>query len=258
MRNTLDYYQVLGVNISNITVCELHDFIVRSIKEKNKALIMNVNAHCLNLAYTQPWLRRFLNSADIVFCDGAGVIFGANILGFPVAERITYADWIWQLAELAETHQYSLYLLGAKPGIAMKAGERLNECHPKLRIVGAHHGYFNKGIGNAENEEVIREINASNPDILIMGFGMPLQEQWLMENWDRLEANIALTGGAVFDYVSDNLRRAPRWMTNHGLEWLGRLIIEPSRLWRRYIIGNPIFLWRILLQRFGLLRIYSL
>jgi N-acetylglucosaminyldiphosphoundecaprenol N-acetyl-beta-D-mannosaminyltransferase len=75
--------------------------------------------------------------------------------------------------------------------------------------------------------------------------GMPIQELWLEENWDRVNANIALTGGAVFDYISGDLKRAPHWMTDHGLEWLGRLIIEPRRLWKRYMIGNPLFLWRV-------------
>ena len=95
--------------------------------------------------------------------------------------------------------------------------------------------------------------NAVKPNILIVGFGTPLKERWLMENWDRIEVNVALTGGAVFDYVSGELRRAPRWMTDHGLEWLARLIIEPCRLWKRYLIGNPLFLWRVLKQRLGLL-----
>jgi N-acetylglucosaminyldiphosphoundecaprenol N-acetyl-beta-D-mannosaminyltransferase len=82
---------------------------------------------------------------------------------------------------------------------------------------------------------------------------MPLQERWLMENWDHIDANVALTGGAVFDYVSGELQRAPRWMTDNGLEWLGRLLIEPRRLWKRYLIGNPLFIWRVLKQRLGLL-----
>ncbi len=126
---------------------------------------------------------------------------------------------------------------------------------PNLQIAGTQHGYFNKGTHSAENEEVLTIINAAAPNILIVGFGMPLQERWCKENWERLNANILLTGGAVFDYASGELRRGPAWMTENGLEWLARLIIEPRRLWRRYILGNPHFLWRVLLQRFGLLRV---
>ena len=126
--------------------------------------------------------------------------------------------------------------------------------YPGLRIAGTYHGYFDKTPGSPENEAVLQRINAARPNILILGFGMPLQERWLLENWERVDANLALTGGAVFDYLSGELRRPPRWMTEHGLEWLGRMLIEPRRLWRRYVVGNPLFLWRVLLQRFGLLK----
>ena len=205
----------------------------------------------MNLSCDLPRFRAFLNSADIVFCDGAGVILGARILGHPSSQRITYADWIWQLAKFAEPRDFTFFFLGARPGVADKAAARLRERFPNLRIVGTHHGYFDKTPGSPENEAVIRKINAGKPNILIMGFGMPLQEHWLMENWDRIEANVALAGGAVLDYASGELRRAPRWMTDHGLEWLGRLLIEPRRLWRRYLIGNPLFLWRIFRQKMG-------
>ena len=87
------------------------------------------------------------------------------------------------------------------------------------------------------------------PDILIVGFGMPLQERWLMQNWENLDARVALTGGAVFDYVSGEVRRGPRVLTDNGFEWLARFLIEPGRLWRRYLVGNPLFLWRVLQQR---------
>jgi len=96
---------------------------------------------------------------------------------------------------------------------------------------------------------VLKEINASRPDMLLVGFGMPLQERWLMQNWNRINARVALTGGAVFDYVSGELRRGPRILTDNSFEWLARLLIEPKRLWRRYVIGNPLFLLRVLKQR---------
>jgi N-acetylglucosaminyldiphosphoundecaprenol N-acetyl-beta-D-mannosaminyltransferase len=189
----------------------------------------------------------------LVFCDGAGVMLGARLLGHHIPERITYADWIWQLAEFAEPRGFTFFFLGARPGVADKAAASLKARYPALRVVGTHHGYFDKTPGSAENEAVIEQINAVKPNILIVGFGMPLQERWLRDNWDHIDANVALTGGAVFDYVSGELQRAPRWMTDNGLEWLGRLLIEPRRLWKRYLIGNPLFIWRVLKQRLGLL-----
>lgn len=250
-----DNIVIMGVKVHPLRIGELHQEIEDIIYNDKHALVLNVNANCLNLAYKNAWMRDLLNTSDIVFCDGLGVKIGAKILGSNIPERITYADWMWQLSAFAESHQYTMYFLGAQPGIAEEAALKLQKRFPKLVIVGTHHGYFNKAPGSVENEAVIRDINSVKPNIIIIGFGMPVQERWLMENWNRVDANVALTGGAAFDYISGNLRRAPSWMTDNGLEWLGRVLIEPQRLWRRYIIGNPLFLWRIFLQRFGLIRL---
>lgn len=245
--------QLLDTKVTLIDVNNLHRHLEHIIEINGKKLFLNVNAHCLNLAHEQKWLREFLNQAYVVFCDGAGVILGANILGHHIPERITYADWIWQLAKFAEPRKYSFFFLGAREGVAERASVNLKKRYPNLEVVGVHHGYFKKTYGYPENEFVIDKINRLKPDILVVGFGMPLQERWLMENWEDIDAKVALTGGAVFNYTSGVLKRAPKWMTNHGLEWLGRLIIEPRRLWKRYLFGNPIFLWRILKQRLRLL-----
>ena len=250
-----DSIVIMGVKVHPLRIGELHQEIENIIHNDKHGLILNVNANCLNLAYKNAWMRDLLNSADTVFCDGLGVKLGAKILGSDIPERITFADWMWQLASLSESHQFTMFFLGALPGVAEKAATQLQERFPKLLVVGTHHGFFDKAPGSVENEAVIKNINSIKPNILIIGFGMPVQERWLMENWDHIDANVALTGGAVFDYVSGNLHRAPSWMTDNGMEWLGRVLIEPRRLWRRYLIGNPLFLWRIFLQRFGILRL---
>jgi N-acetylglucosaminyldiphosphoundecaprenol N-acetyl-beta-D-mannosaminyltransferase len=180
-------------------------------------------------------------------------MLGARILGYRIAQRIPITEWIWQLAGLAERHGFTVFFLGARRGVVGKLAARLKGRFPKLRVVGAHHGYFDKTPGSSENEKVIRMINIAKPDFLIVGFGMPVQERWLLENWDRIETTVALTGGGAFDYASGELRRGPQLMTDNGLEWLSRLIIEPRRLWRRYLFGNPLFLRRVLRQRLKLL-----
>lgn len=111
-----------------------------------------------------------------------------------------------------------------------------------------HHGFFDKGTESAESREVVAMINAAKPDILVVGFGMPAQEKWIAENLSQLNVHLAIPVGAFFDYLAEDVVRAPRWMTDNGLEWLGRLFIEPRRLWKRYIVGNPLFLWRILIH----------
>ena len=245
--------QLLGTQLTLCNCQQLLQVIERIVRIAHKGTVVSGNVYSFNLAYQHKWLRDFFNQADIVRLDGAGVRLGAKILGHTTPQRMTWADFAWQLAELAQQHAFTMFLLGARPGIADKAAAQLQERFPNLHIVGTHHGYFDKTPGSPENQAVIQAINAVKPNILILGFGMPLQERWLMENSDHIEANVILTGGAVFDYVSGELRRAPRWMTERGLEWLGRLVIEPRRLWRRYIIGNPLFLWRVLKQRWGVL-----
>jgi N-acetylglucosaminyldiphosphoundecaprenol N-acetyl-beta-D-mannosaminyltransferase len=251
VKRRADRVDVLGVGVDPLVVGELHAKIEHLVRGGEHSLVLNVNAHCLNLCYENPTLRAFLNGAEVVFCDGAGVMLAARMLGRHIPERITYADWIWQLADLAANRGFSLYFLGARPGVAQEAAMRLKEHYPDLEIAGVHHGYFDHSAGSAENEAVVREINAAAPDILLVGLGMPLQDRWLMENWQKLDVRVFLTGGGVFDYVSGRLRRGPRLLTDNGFEWLARLLVEPRRLWRRYLLGNPLFLLRVLRQRLG-------
>ena len=240
--------EVLGVGVDRLSVEGLHAEVARLARRRG-GLVLNVNAHCLNLLHGDDGLRRFFAGADVVFCDGAGVRLAARMLGGRLPERITYADWLPRLATLAEERGFTLFFLGARPGVAAEAARRLRESHPGLEIVGVRHGFFDHGAGSPENRAVVAEINAARPDVLLIGLGMPLQERWLMENHHRLDVGVALTGGAVFDYVSGRLRRGPRLLTDNGFEWLARLLVEPRRLWRRYLLGNPLFLARVLAQR---------
>jgi len=240
--------KILGVNITNLPLPNIFDHISSAIQLHNRIMLSYVNIHALNLAYSAPWFRDFLNRADIVFCDGYGVMLGARMLGQKLEHRFTPPDWIGRLCELCVHNDYSLYLIGSKPDVAEKAAQKLRAAYPGVNISGTMHGYFDKTAGSTENEAVVAAINRVKPNILIVGFGMPLQEQWIQENFARLEVNVFLPVGAALDYVAGEVRRGPRWMTDHGLEWLARLAIEPRRLWKRYLIGNPLFFWRILKQ----------
>jgi N-acetylglucosaminyldiphosphoundecaprenol N-acetyl-beta-D-mannosaminyltransferase len=157
------------------------------------------------------------------------------------------------LGQKCAQHEYSFFLLGAKPGVAERAAAAIQKNAPGLRISGVYHGYFDKSASSPENKMVLDRINSNSTHILLVGFGMPLQEKWLQENWEALQINVALPVGAMFDFLAGETPRGPRWLTDHGFEWLTRLIIEPRRLWRRYLIGIPLFFWRVLLQRVGLL-----
>jgi N-acetylglucosaminyldiphosphoundecaprenol N-acetyl-beta-D-mannosaminyltransferase len=212
--------------------------------ERRTRRVMYVNAHVVNQSRTTPGLREALRGADLVYCDGYGVRLAARVLGRPVPHRMTGADWIWGLAQICEASRQPLYLLGSEPPLAREAAARLRHLYPTLDVVGAHHGFFE--LGSEHNERVIEDINAHGPRIVLVGMGTPKQELWVDRYAHRLDGAVVWTVGALFDYVSGRTPRAPRWLADNGLEWIFRLAIEPQRMWRRYLLGNPIFIKRVL------------
>jgi N-acetylglucosaminyldiphosphoundecaprenol N-acetyl-beta-D-mannosaminyltransferase len=202
--------------------------------------VMYVNAHVVNQSRAQPELAAALRTADLVYCDGYGVRLAARTLDLPVPHRMTGADWVWGLSALCEAEDKSLYLLGADPTLARAAADRLRRWYPSLRIAGSHHGYAE--LGSPQNERVIEDINAADPDILLVGMGTPKQELFIDRYAHRLGADVLWTVGALFDYIAGRVPRAPHWLADNGLEWIFRLAIEPHRMWRRYLLGNPAFL----------------
>lgn len=240
---------MLGVRVDILPVDELVSWIATAAAARRKAVVTYVNVHAMNLAHDDPWFRDFLERADVTFCDGFGVALGARMLGQDIPHRNTPPDWIDQLCDTCVAEGLSLYFLGAAEGVAERARSELERRHPGLNIAGVHHGYFDKRAGSLGCTRVIEHINACRADILVVGFGMPMQERWVSENIERLDVAVAMPVGAMLDYVAGNVPRAPRWLTDRGLEWLARLAIEPRRLWRRYLIGNPRFLLRVIEAR---------
>jgi N-acetylglucosaminyldiphosphoundecaprenol N-acetyl-beta-D-mannosaminyltransferase len=238
-----------GIKITDITVPELHGRISTAIENREHTMILNVNIHAMNIAARDKRFRDILNSSSLTFCDGNGVRLAATMFGIRMGPRITYADWMWKLSGFCAQKGYSLFLLGAMPGVAEQAGRSLRERFPKLCIAGTHHGHFNHSSGSAQNKEILHAIQAARPDILIVCFGMPLQEKWLQDNWGLLTIPVALTGGAALDYISGRLSRGPRLLYSHGHEWLARLLVDPVRLWKRYLVGNTAFFLRVMLNR---------
>jgi N-acetylglucosaminyldiphosphoundecaprenol N-acetyl-beta-D-mannosaminyltransferase len=206
--------------------------------------VMYVNAHVVNQSRVTPGLGEALRQADLVYCDGYGVRLAARVLNLPVPHRMTGADWIFGLATLCELGGQSVYLLGSEPPIAREAAARLRRWYPRLELVGAHHGYFD--LDSPHNERVIEDINCSRPHIVLVGMGTPKQELWVDRYADQLDGAVVWTVGALFDYVSGHVPRAPAWLADNGLEWIFRLAVEPRRMWRRYLLGNPMFLSRVL------------
>jgi N-acetylglucosaminyldiphosphoundecaprenol N-acetyl-beta-D-mannosaminyltransferase len=151
------------------------------------------------------------------------------------------------VAALCQQSGRSIYLLGSDPGASAQAAAALKRWYPRLDVRGTHHGYF--GLGTPHSDRVVEHIAEQQPDILLVGMGTPQQELWVQRHFEEIDATVVWTVGALFEYVSGRIPRAPHWMSDNGLEWIFRLAVEPRRMWRRYLLGNPVFLGRVLEER---------
>ena len=248
MKETFEKTFILGVRVDLICMDELIQYVMCMVHGQRKAIITYLNVHAVNVAFEHGWFKDFINHSQIVFCDGYGVKWAAHFLTGKILQRFTPPDWFDHLACKCADNGISMFFLGTRQEVIEKFALILKERYPALTLVGVQNGFFNKEAMSSDNQQVLARINEARPDILIVGFGMPAQEKWILENWDNLQATIVIPVGAMFDYMAGEVKRAPRWMTDDGLEWLGRLLIEPWRLWRRYIIGIPLFLWRIIIH----------
>ena len=234
---------VLGVGVDPVELGGVLRTVEEFIHSGEKKTVHYANVYCVNIAGRDAEYREILNRADLVYCDGYGVVLGAKITGRTIPGRMTGADWVYDLGEFCQERGYSLYLLGSRPGVSEKAAERLRAIYPSLKISGVHHGYLTNDEGVSE---AIRDVNSCRPDILLVGMGSPLQEKFIYHYRQRIEVPVCWSVGALFDFVAGVVPRAPNWMLDNGLEWLFRLLYEPRRMWDRYLIGNTAFLLKVI------------
>ncbi|MGB2869503.1 MAG: WecB/TagA/CpsF family glycosyltransferase [Bacteroidota bacterium] len=244
-KETADKVDVLGVPVHALDRHALTELLQELPEGKTRGWLSYVNVHAVNLANELPWFRDFLRESLITYCDGEGVRLGSKIIGKPLPERIVLTDWIYDVCATAQEQKWKLYLLGSTDIVLEKTVRTLQTRYPDLRFAGFHNGFFKP----QENGSIVSTINRSRPDILIVGMGMPRQEKWILENIRNLKVHLIMNAGSCFDYVSGEKRRCPAWMGRLGLEWLFRLMLEPRRLWKRYLIGNPLFLMRVIRAR---------
>lgn len=209
--------------------------------------------------------QAILKSADLVTPDGAGILWAATTLNYPLPERVTGIDIIHNICRLAAEKGYSLYLLGACPGVAGEAALNLTKKYPGINIAGTHHGYFScedsqngeaikndDSVRNKEEEEIITEIKEKGPDILLVGMGVPKQEKWIKKNLNRLDVPVCIGVGGSFDVLSGRIPRAPLWMQKHGIEWIYRSMKQPNRAFRALALFY--FIWLVIVGKI----VYSL
>jgi N-acetylglucosaminyldiphosphoundecaprenol N-acetyl-beta-D-mannosaminyltransferase len=238
----------LGVSLATCTTNEFIEWLTGpGLKHHSStpALVTYMNAWCADVAQHDSQYRNILNSADCVYADGQAIVWAGKMLGFNIQERVNAADFILKFCDSAGKRGLSLYLLGSAPGVAARAAQFLGESVPGLKIAGYENGYF-------ENEdEIVRKINDAQPDIILLGLGVPLQEKWASRNRNRLHVRAIWCVGALFEYYGQARLRAPVCLRKAGLEWAFRLALEPRRLWRRYLLGNVEFVARVVWARLG-------
>lgn len=234
-----------GVDIVNTSMSEAVDWIAQQIRQQQKTLLAFVNPACLNIAYTDESYRRVLETAERVLPDGIGINIGCRLLNQSLLANVNGTDLFPRLCERAAADGFSLYLLGGQPDVARLAAEAMQLRYPGLRIAGYHDGFFTE----ANESQLIDSINQSGAGVLLVGFGVPKQELWLARHRGHIHTTVCMGVGGLFDYYSGRIPRAPVWLREIGMEWSWRFIQEPGRMWRRYLIGNPLFLYRVWLQR---------
>ena len=199
---------------------EALDYIFSSLQNRQRRKIAFVNADCFNKGFTDPAYRELLTHFDQVYPDGSGVALAGRLLGQPVKANVNGTDMLPLLAERAAKQAFSLYLLGAKPGVAEKMRDNLVARFPDLRVVGCHDGYH--------LEDVEDDINQAKPDLLLVALGVPLQEQFIADRFASLQAGVMIGVGGLFDFYSGNMPRAPRWLRRLGTEWTFRSAMETA------------------------------
>lgn len=196
-----------------------------------------LNTHCFNLAAKDLQYRSILKKCDLILNDGVGVEIASWLAGNKIKENLNGTDLIPQIIELAVSKDKKLFLLGAQEDVIHEAASCLKKKYPGINIAGISNGYFDDDI------EVINKINDSCAEILIVGMGVPLQEKWIIKNFDALKfVKVSVAGGAIFDFLSGRYKRAPLVMRKLRLEWFFRFIQEPKRLLGRYFGGSILFL----------------
>lgn len=234
---------VLGIPIQALTELMLVDLLTRSALEaREKPLFITyLNAACSNLAARDEDYKAILLHADCVYADGKSVVWAARVLGHHLPERVNAGDLIDDACRQFAERSIRITLIGGRPGVAERTADIWRKNHVGLQVLDHWDGYPSDG-----GETAIRALNERPTDILMVGMGAPLQEKWVMKNLGRLNCKVIWCVGALFEYYGESRVRAPVWMRKAGLEWAFRLILEPRRLWRRYLIGNLVFVYRVL------------
>lgn len=238
---------ILGVGVSVVSMPRAVETISDWIRSGHKTYVCVANTHLVTECQRDSQLKRIHNQAGMVTPDGMPLVWISHLSGHKQVQRVYGPDLLLAMCKAGLSCGLGHYFYGGAPGVCELLAARLRTQFPDLRIVGTHSPPFRQ-LSDAELEQDLDRINASNADIVWVGLGAPKQEQWMATHRDHLTASVLIGVGAAFDFHAGVKKQAPRWMQRHGLEWLFRLACEPRRLWKRYAINNSLFAFYTMME----------
>lgn len=237
--------EILALPIDNLSMDDAVERILSPLEGAEARQVSFVNADCVNVAFTDEDYRQVLQQSHLRLGDGIGLKIAGSMLGQELRQNVNGTDLFPRLCMEMERRGSSLFLLGAKPGVVEDVAGWVGRQYPGLPVVGARHGYFS----SEEESQILDQIRESKAKVLLVALGVPNQEKWIRRNLSQLSGVSAIGVGGLFDFYSGRIPRAPQWLREVGMEWTYRLYQEPTRMWRRYLLGNVVFLARVLRQR---------
>lgn len=229
---------LLNTYVNNVNMAETLQEISRLVEEKKKSYVVAINVDVVIKMEKDEYLKKIADKADLTLVDGKPLVWIAKWHKHPVKAKISGSDLVPALCKIAAEKGYSLFLIGGADGIAEKAKKNLERDIPRIKIVGTYAPPFGFEKDEEELEKINTMISAVHPDLVITCFGCPKQEKWIYENYLKHDGVVSICAGATVDFLAGTVRRAPAWMSEHGLEWLFRFSQEPRRLFRRYFIDD--------------------
>ncbi len=249
-----DRVNLLGTRIDRVKLGTLEYWLESFMRSGQPHQIITANLDFIAITRRQPAFAALIDGADFVVCDGKPLQWASQIQGDPIPQRVTGMDLVQRTALLSVERGYRLFFLGAAPGVAARAADALRLQMPGVVIAGTYSPPLG-AIDEDENARMIAHIRAAQPDALFVALGAPRQDYWIQQNLQAVNVPLCAGVGGVFNFLAGETRRAPEWMQRAGLEWAYRLLQEPSRLWRRYLVDDlPIFFELLTRQALARLR----
>jgi N-acetylglucosaminyldiphosphoundecaprenol N-acetyl-beta-D-mannosaminyltransferase len=244
---------ILGIGVSAVNMPDALKFLTGCVHDGAKIYVSVCPVYTLMQGVEHPELKQILNQAGMVTPDGMPLVILSRLKGYRNVRRVYGPDLLLTLSEIMAEHGLTSYYLGGAEGVPERLADTLRSRYPGLKVAGTFSPPF-RALTSDEEDQIVEMINEAAPDVVWVGLGSPKQDYWMARYRERLDAPLLIGVGAAFDFLTGRLVQAPKWMQRLALEWLFRLGTEPRRLWRRYLIYNPWFLWKVFLQESGLKR----